>query len=124
MLERVVLVALAGAIGSVLRYGVAGLVDDWLGPTTLGTFVVNISGALALGFVLGLTEERWLAPAYARTAIAIGLLGSYTTFSTLVFETADLAEAGSFVAAAANILGSVTAGLIAVYAGLVIGRSV
>ncbi|MCI0855208.1 MAG: CrcB family protein [Chloroflexi bacterium] len=61
--ERVLLVALAGAAGSVLRYGVTGLVDDRLGSTVLGTFVVNVSGALLLGLLLGVTEERWLATA-------------------------------------------------------------
>ncbi len=65
MWERVLLVALAGAAGSVLRYGVSGFVDDRLGPTVLGTFVVNISGALLLGLFLGLTEERWVAPTLA-----------------------------------------------------------
>ena len=124
MLERVLLVAAAGAVGSILRYAISGLVVDWVGPSTWGTFVVNITGAVILGFLVGVTEERWLAPYYVRTALAIGLLGAYTTFSTLMFETVDLAESRSFVAAGANVLGSVTAGLVAVYAGLVVGRSV
>ena len=123
MWERVLLVAVAGAAGSVLRYGVSGLVDDRLGPTVLGTFVVNISGALLLGLFLGLTEERWLAPPLARTAIVIGFLGAYTTFSTLTFETVDLAESGSTATALLNIGGSVVIGLVAVYAGLTAGRA-
>lgn len=123
MWERVLLVAVAGAAGSVLRYAVAGFVDGRLGPTVLGTFVVNISGALLLGLFLGLTEERWLAPPLARTAIAIGFLGAYTTFSTLTFETVDLAESGSTGTALLNIGGSVVIGLAAVYAGLTAGRA-
>ena len=124
MIERVLLVAAAGALGSLLRYGLEGFVDDRLGPTVLGTFLVNVSGALALGLFIGLTEERWLAPAYARTAIAIGFLGAYTTFSTLMFESVDQAESGAYLTAAMNVVGSVAAGLAAVYAGLVIGRTV
>jgi CrcB protein len=116
------MIALGGALGSVLRYTVDGAVVDRFGPTALGTFVVNLTGALVLGLFLGVTEERWLAPPLARPAIAIGLLGGYTTFSTLMFETVDLAETGSYLAALVNIGGSVTAGLAAMYAGLAIGR--
>ena len=123
MWERVLLVAVGGALGSVLRYAVAGFVDDRIGPTVLGTFAVNVSGALLLGLFLGLTEERWMAPGLARTAIAIGILGAYTTFSTLAYETVDLAESGSTATALLSIGGSVAAGLAAVYAGLTLGRA-
>ena len=122
--ERLLLIAAGGALGALLRYGVGGLVANRLGPTVLATFSVNVSGALALGVFLGLTEGRWIAPPLARTAIAIGFLGAYTTFSTLAFETVDLAESGSWLAAFANMTGSAAAGLAAVYAGLAIGRNV
>jgi CrcB protein len=124
MWERVLVVAVAGGIGCVLRYGVEGLVDGWLGPSVLGTFAVNMSGAALLGVFLGLSEDRFMVPYLARTAIAIGLLGGYTTFSTLMFETVDLAESGSFLSAAANAGGSLVTGLAAVYAGLALGRAV
>ncbi|MEX1252930.1 MAG: CrcB family protein [Dehalococcoidia bacterium] len=123
MLERALMVALGGALGSVLRYTIDGAVVDRLGPTALGTFVVNVTGALLLGLFVGLTEDRWLAPPLARPAIAIGLLGGYTTFSTLMFETVDLAETGSYLAALVNIGGSMAAGLAAMYAGLALGRA-
>jgi fluoride exporter len=90
----------------------------------LGTFIVNVSGALVLGLFLGLTEGRWIAPPLARPAIAIGFLGAYTTFSTLMFESVDLAESGALATAFVNIIGSGSAGLLAVYAGLVVGRNV
>jgi CrcB protein len=122
--ERLLLIAAGGALGALLRYGVGALVADRLGPTMLGTFVVNISGALVLGLFLGLTEGRWIAPPLARPAIAIGFLGAYTTFSTLMFESVDLAESGSLATAFVNIIGSGCAGLFAVYAGLVVGRNV
>ena len=117
------LVALAGAAGSVLRYSVAGFVGERLGPAVFGTFVVNVSGALLLGLLLGLTAERWLAPALVRTAIVVGFLGAYTTFSTLAFETVDLAESGSLAAALLNVGGSLAIGLAAMYAGLTVGRA-
>jgi CrcB protein len=122
MWERILLIAIGGGLGSVLRYALEGFVDDRLGPTVLGTFMVNVTGALALGVFVGLTEERFMLPALARPAIAIGLLGGYTTFSTLMFETVDLAESGSYLTAALNVGGSVAAGLAAMYAGLALGR--
>lgn len=124
MWERLLLIAAGGALGAVLRYGVGGFVTDRLGPTVLDTFIVNITGAFVLGVFLGLTEGRWLAPPLARPAIAIGFLGAYTTFSTLAFETVDLAESGAMFTAFVNIAGSACAGLVAVYAGLVLGRNV
>jgi len=122
--DRVLMVALGGALGSVLRYAIEGFVDDRLGPTVLGTFAVNISGALLLGIFIGLTQERFVAPVLSRPLIAIGLLGGYTTFSTLMFETVDLAESGSLATAFLNVGGSVAAGATAMFAGLVLGRSV
>ena len=122
--ERLLLIAAGGALGALLRYGIEGLVDARLGPTVLGTFAVNISGALALGVFLGLTEGRWIAPPLARPAIAIVFLGAYTTFSTLAFETIDLAESGSLLTAFVNMAGSAAAGLAAMYAGLALGRNV
>lgn len=124
MWERLLLIAAGGALGALLRYGVGGFVADRLGPTVLGTFIVNITGAFVLGAFLGLTEGRWLAPPLARPAIAIGFLGAYTTFSTLAFETVDLAESGAMFTAFVNMAGSACAGLVAVYAGLVLGRNV
>ncbi len=122
--ERLLLIAAAGALGALSRYAIGGLIADRMGPTVLGTFIVNISGALALGVFLGLTEGRWMAPPLARPAIAIGFLGAYTTFSSLAFETVDLAESGSLLTAFVNIAGSAGAGLLAVYTGLTIGRNV
>ena len=66
--------------------------------------------------------ERSTAPPWLRSAILIGLLGGYTTFSTLTLETYRLIEDGAYLLAAANGLGSLAAGLVGVYAGVVVGR--
>ncbi len=121
-LERVLLIAAAGAVGTLSRYWLQGWVNDAIGPTVLGTFVVNISGAFFLGVFLAITEERLLLASPWRTVIAIGFFGAYTTFSTLMFESVDRLESGEVLTAAANVGGSVLAGLVAVYAGLSLGR--
>ncbi len=94
--------------------------NDAIGPTVLGTFLVNVSGAFVLGLFLALTEERFVLP--SRTVVAIGFLGAYTTFSTLMFESVDRMESGDMLLGWVNVSGSVGAGLAAVYAGLSLGR--
>jgi CrcB protein len=120
--DRIVVIAIGGALGALCRYGMGTFIASWLGSSVLGTFTVNISGALALGLVVGLMESRWDAPALAAPAIGIGFLGAYTTFSTLMFESVDLAGSRSAALAVLNIAGSVSLGLLAAYSGLFIGR--
>jgi CrcB protein len=123
--DRIVAVAVAGALGALSRYGVQGWVNDALGrPTVLGTLVVNLSGAFVLGLFLALTEERYLVSGPWRTMGAVGFLGAYTTFSTLMFESVDRLETGDILTATANLVGSVLLGLIATYLGLTLGRAV
>jgi CrcB protein len=94
-------------------------------PTSFpwGTFVVNVSGALVLGFVLTLMTQQLTTAPWLRSAITIGFLGAYTTFSTLQYESYRLLEDGAVGLAAANVFGSAAAGLFAVYLGVVAGRA-
>jgi fluoride exporter len=117
-------IAIAGALGALARYGLEGFVSRRAkGAFPWGTFVVNISGAFALGLIFTLATERWSLAPWLRSAIAIGFLGAYTTFSTLSFETYRLAEDRAIGLAAANMLGSCAAGLGAVYVGIVLARA-
>ena len=120
----VIAIAVAGALGALARYGLEGLVSNrWPGAFPWGTFVVNVTGAFALGFVFVLLTERVTIDTWARSALTIGFLGAYTTFSTLSFETYRLFEDGAVGLALANSLGSLAAGLVAVYLGVVAGRA-
>jgi CrcB protein len=101
-----------------------GWVTDFLGhPTLWATFVVNISGAFALGLLVAVSEGRWNIHPTTRLALGVGFLGAYTTFSTLMFESVDRLETADYIAAVANIVGSVVAGLIAAYGGMTLGRA-
>jgi CrcB protein len=123
--RTLVALGIAGALGALARYGVEGWVSQRTGGGfPIGTFVVNISGAFLLGFLFTLLTERLALAPWLRSAITIGFLGAYTTFSTLSFETFRLAEEGEVLLALANMLGSVTAGFVAVYLGVVLGRAV
>jgi CrcB protein len=123
-MERLALIAIAGASGALARYWVQIAVSDALGRSTvLGTLLVNVSGAFLLGLFLALTDERMSIPAYWRPIIATGFLGAYTTFSTLMYESFNRFEAGDLATAGANIVASIALGLLATYLGLTLGRS-
>lgn len=117
-------IAIAGALGALARYGVGGLILTRTGRTfPWETFVVNVTGSFILGFVFTLMTEQLTTASWLRAAVTIGFVGAYTTFSTLTYETYRLMEDGALGLAAANVLGSVVAGLLAVYLGIVAGRA-
>ncbi|MCC6222891.1 MAG: fluoride efflux transporter CrcB [Thermoleophilia bacterium] len=117
-------VALAGAAGAVARYLLDGAISRRWSGFPWGTLAVNVTGALALGFLFTVCAGRFEVAPWLRSALTIGLLGGYTTFSTLSLETYRLIEDGAWGLAAANALGSLAAGLAAVYVGVVLGRLV
>jgi len=123
-MRTIVAIAVAGSLGALARYGLDGLVSRRV-PSAFpwGTFVVNISGAFVLGFLMTLMTEQLTTAPWVRSGLTIGLLGAYTTFSTLSFETYRLIEDGALGLAAANVFGSMAAGLLAVYVGVVAGRA-
>jgi CrcB protein len=106
------------------RYALSGWINAWLGPGPLAIFTINVSGSFLIGFVTAVTQDRFIIDPNVRLMIAVGVLGAYTTFSTWMYETWQLIEAGDYVRASANALGSVAVGLVAVYLGTVAGRIV
>jgi CrcB protein len=115
-------IAVGGMLGTPARYAVGRVVH--VAPDTFpwSTFVVNLSGSLVLGVLLTLIIERWPPSRYLRPFAAIGFLGAYTTFSTYTVETDLLVKDGQTGVALAYVLSSLLLGLVAVYAGIVIGR--
>ncbi|HET9852845.1 MAG TPA: fluoride efflux transporter CrcB [Candidatus Limnocylindrales bacterium] len=118
------LVGAGGFFGAVSRY----LVDGWVASATggrfpWGTLVINVSGSFLLGLLFAASIERNLIPAAIRVPVLIGFIGAYTTFSTLTLETWRLVEDGSYALAVGNLAGSMLLGMVAVVAGLTIGRA-
>jgi CrcB protein len=124
--RTVIAIGVAGFFGAIARYWVEGLVTARTsGSFPWGTFVVNISGSFVLGLLFAvLVEGSSLMAPWLRTALTVGLVGAYTTFSTLTLETFRLIEDGALVSSGLNSLGSLALGLIAVYLGIVVGRMV
>lgn len=117
-------VGVAGFFGSIARYAVAGAVSRVDEAFPWGTFVVNITGSFALGFLVAALSHRFVVHADLRIAITVGFLGAYTTFSTLTFETFEFAEIQAWSWAAINVVASLVAGLGAVWLGTLAGRQV
>jgi len=117
-------VGAGGFLGAVARY----LIDGWVssaagGRFPWGTLVVNLSGSFVLGFLFALSVERAVIPTSIRAPVLIGFIGAYTTFSTLTLESWRLIEDGSYALALGNIGGSMLLGIVAVFAGLTLGRA-
>ena len=118
-------VAVGGALGSVFRF----LVGIWflqrVGPGfPWGTFVVNMSGAFAIGMVLELAQTRIGLNPYARLFLATGILGGYTTFSAFAYETYLLGRDAFTAQTVLYGFGSVIAGVAAVLLGIFLTRAV
>ncbi len=123
MLKNVLIVALGGALGAAARYVVGGWIADRAGASfPWHTFAVNVSGAFLIGLVMALSLDKGMISADWRLFLATGILGGYTTFSTLSYETMTLIQQGAWAAAAGNMLGSAAAGVAAVFVGLALGR--
>lgn len=119
------LVGVGGALGAISRLVVSSWLAQRLDPGfPYGTFGVNLTGSLVLGFIMTLSIERTVLPPEVRTLVAVGFVGAYTTFSTYSYETVQLLLAGSIWRAAVNILASTAAGLVAVLAGMVLARAI
>jgi CrcB protein len=112
-------VAVLGGLGAVARYRVGAAVAARVGSDfPIGTLVVNLTGTLALGILVGAA-----VPARAELLLGIGFLGGYTTFSTWMVETARLGEAREVALLIANIAVPMLLGLGAAALGYVVGQA-
>jgi CrcB protein len=116
---RILLIALFGAVGTLARYALQGLVQVRAGGTfPYGTLLVNLSGCFLLGLIAQFTMNRMVISPDWRMAIAVGFFGSYTTFSSFGWETAKMMEDGEWLRASAYVTASVAAGLFLSIAGI------
>ena len=117
-------ISVGAVLGANVRYLLGGWISDRFGASfPIGTLVINVTGSLIIGLFLTLIGERLVVADWWRPLVAIGFLGSYTTFSTFSFETLALAQAGSWGLAALNVVGSVGASLVGVVLGTALARA-
>ena len=115
-------VALGGALGTIGRYLVSGVVANAFGETfPWGTLIINVSGSFVIGFFATLTapDGRVMVSGTTRQFVMVGLCGGYTTFSSFSLQTLNLLRGGEFVPAAGNMVGSVVFCMIGVWLGAI-----
>jgi fluoride exporter len=116
---KIILIALFGAIGTLARYGLQGIVQIRMGSTfPYGTLLINLTGCFLLGLIGQFTLNRVVIPVDWRVAIAVGFFGGYTTFSSFGWETAKMLEDGEWLRASTYVGASVFAGLLLSIAGI------
>jgi len=120
-LGQIIGIGLAGAIGTLARFGVNQLSQQLFGQHPWGTVFVNLFGCLVFGFLAAFFMAEKL-PAYYRVILLTGFLGGFTTFSAYAFEIADFFEKDRYFAAMGHFCLQNIGGVLAVFAGLVFGR--
>ncbi len=122
-MQKYLLIAVGGAVGSIARYWVGSTVANRMGTRfPYGTFVINITACVIIGFSLTFLAKRVdLSPAW-RFLVPVGFIGAYSTFSTYEWETLSTLRAGAFFLAALYAVSSLILGLVAVWGGSVLAE--
>ncbi|MFH1001396.1 MAG: fluoride efflux transporter CrcB [Bacteroidota bacterium] len=115
---------MGGSIGTLLRYLLAAIPHKYYwGTFPLGTLFVNLIGSFLIGFGFVLLGKENI-PENLKLFLFIGILGSFTTFSTFMFESLNLLKDGDFKFALLNLAGANILGLFFVYLGYVIAQAI
>lgn len=123
-MDKFLLISAGAVLGANARYWIGTwAAEKWGSAFPYGTLLINLSGSLLLGVFMALTAERAVIDPRIRLLVATGFLGAYTTFSTFTYESVSLLLKGAVVPGLLNALGSTMLGLLAVAAGIWIGKS-
>ena len=124
-MQKYFLIAIGGAFGSVARYWVGSTISGRMGTRfPFGTFVINITACIVIGFALTYLGKRTgLDPAW-RFLTTVGFIGAYSTFSTYEWETLSTLRSGALTLAALYAVGSLVLGLAATWCGAMLAESI
>ncbi len=122
-MQKYLFIAFGGALGSMARYWVGSTIANRMGTKfPYGTFVINITACMIIGFSLTFLGKRaGLNPAW-RFLVPVGFIGAYSTFSTYEWETLSTIRSGAFLLATLYAVSSLILGLAAVWGGSVIAE--
>lgn len=123
-MEKFLIISLGAVLGANARYWLGGWAAEKFGAAfPYGTLIINLSGSFILGIFVTLITDRFLVDPHWRLLIAIGFLGSYTTFSTYTYESVNLMLTGQPWLGLLNLFGSSLLGAIAAAAGILLARA-
>jgi CrcB protein len=124
-LQKYLLIAAGGALGSITRYWVGSTISGRMGTKfPYGTLVINITACIIIGFSLTYLDRRaGLSPAW-RFFLPVGFVGAYSTFSTYEWETLSTLRSGAFALAGIYAVGSMILGLAAVWCGALLAEAI
>jgi CrcB protein len=123
MFYKIAFLALAGAAGTLLRYGLAGVVQRIQGTSfPWGTLLVNLSGCFLAGLFWALFESKWPVSPETRTVIMVGFMGAFTTFSAFILESGELMRSAEWMSTFANLAAQNVFGFLALFAGFALAR--
>lgn len=117
-MRTLLVLAGAGALGTLARYGTATAAVQVLGARPGGTWAVNILGSFLFGILFAVMEFRWQVSETLKLAVFTGFMGAFTTFSTLAFESADMLRERQYGLLAVHLGGQAVVGVVAVLLGL------
>jgi CrcB protein len=124
-MEKFLIISAGAILGANARYWIGDWAAKKIGTSfPYGTFIINFTGSLLIGFFLTLATERLIIDPRWRLLIAVGFLGAYTTFSTYAYESFNLIINGQWLEGAINIFGSTVLGVLAVGLGVYLGKSI
>jgi CrcB protein len=118
-MNNLLFVAIGGALGASMRYGITLLMISLLGKGfPYATLMVNVIGSFFMGILFSVIEHDMIADLPWRSLFGIGLLGAFTTFSTFSLDTLLLLQHGDWAKAISNILLNVVVCIFAAWLGM------
>lgn len=117
-----IMIASGGALGALTRYGIDRMGVEYVNSTLVGTLAVNVTGSFLIGLLTGILSLYPEWPQEIRMFLAVGFLGSYTTFSAFSVATVQLFQRSEFAEGLVNVGGNLVLCLVAALAGMMLAR--
>ena len=120
---KIISLVVGGALGTTLRYFFSGAIYKITGSDfPYGTLAVNIAGCFIIGFLVSITETKFILGPNSKVLLMVGFCGAFTTFSTFILETANLMKDGEISRAFLNVFISLILGFVFLRAGMIMGE--